>query len=143
MCSCISNYVGTPPNCRPECVVSSECGQDRACINEKCKDPCPGTCGIHARCQVVVHNPICSCPSGYTGDPFVSCSPEESKNLSLVSVFFVNISLSFIYSFFRNLYIYTILRMIFSSFLLHYLYTVKIVHIHKTLYRTTSCVGTT
>lgn len=77
VCSCQTNYIGTPPGCRPECVVSSECPQNRACINQKCSDPCIGICGIKARCQVINHNPICSCPSGLIGDPFVQCKPER------------------------------------------------------------------
>lgn len=77
-CTCLAGYVGSPPSCRPECVVSAECSQNRACINQKCKDPCPGTCGLHARCQVVNHNPICSCPPKMAGDPFVRCV-EEGK----------------------------------------------------------------
>lgn len=80
VCSCQAGYVGNPPACRPECVVSSECAQNKACISNKCQDPCPGTCGLNARCQVVNHNPICSCSAGFTGDPFVRCVPEESKN---------------------------------------------------------------
>lgn len=73
VCSCISGYVGSPPNCRPECVVSSDCPQNQACVNQRCRDPCPGTCGIDAICQVVNHNPICSCPPSYEGDPFIRC----------------------------------------------------------------------
>lgn len=73
ICSCKPEFIGTPPDCRPECVVSSECSQNRACINQKCADPCPGTCGINANCQVVNHSPICSCMKGHTGDPFVQC----------------------------------------------------------------------
>lgn len=87
VCSCISNYIGSPPNCKPECVVSSECIQDKTCINQKCKDPCPGTCGINARCQVVNHNPICSCNNGFTGDPFVRCIQEESKHVVFILCF--------------------------------------------------------
>lgn len=79
VCSCQANYIGSPPACRPECVVSADCTQDRACINQKCQDPCPGTCGLNARCQVVNHNPICSCSVGFTGDPFVRCVKEKSK----------------------------------------------------------------
>lgn len=75
VCSCQSDYTGTPPNCRPECVVNSECPQNRACHRFKCTDPCPGTCGINARCQVINHNPICSCPPTLTGDPFSRCYP--------------------------------------------------------------------
>lgn len=79
VCSCTAGYMGMPPNCRPECVVSSECAQDKACLNQKCVDPCPGTCGSNARCNVLNHSPICSCPSGYTGDPFIQCLIERSE----------------------------------------------------------------
>lgn len=82
VCSCLPKYIGAPPNCRPECILSSECPLDKSCINQKCKDPCPGTCGQYAKCQVVNHNPICSCNIGFTGDPFVRCIKEaESKQL--------------------------------------------------------------
>lgn len=79
VCSCQANYIGIPPACRPECMVSADCSQDKACINSKCQDPCPGTCGLNARCQVINHNPICSCSPGFTGDPFVRCIQEQSK----------------------------------------------------------------
>lgn len=79
VCSCLPNYIGTAPSCRPECTTSSECALDKACINQKCLDPCPGTCGINARCHIANHNPICSCPPNFTGDPFIRCLHEESK----------------------------------------------------------------
>lgn len=79
VCTCLEMCIGSPPNCRPECIVSSDCRPDKACINQKCKDPCPGMCGLNAQCQIVNHNPICSCLSGFTGDPFVRCFTEESK----------------------------------------------------------------
>jgi len=75
VCSCVPGFIGSPPSCRPECVVSSDCGLNEACSNQKCRDPCPGTCGVGARCQVISHNPICSCPSGLMGDPFTRCQP--------------------------------------------------------------------
>lgn len=75
VCSCLPNYIGSPPTCRPECLASQECSLNRACVNQKCIDPCPGTCGIGAQCQVVNHNPICSCHVGQTGDPFTRCRP--------------------------------------------------------------------
>lgn len=81
ICSCQRGYIGSPPSCRPECIVSADCPQDKACTNQRCIDPCPGTCGINARCQVVNHNPICSCTAGLTGDPFIRCVKEESKNV--------------------------------------------------------------
>lgn len=73
VCSCLPEYIGSPPGCRPECVVNSECVQTRACINQKCVDPCPGTCGINAQCQVINHSPICTCRPGNTGNPFTRC----------------------------------------------------------------------
>lgn len=80
MCSCLPNYVGSPPGCRPECVVSSECPLTKACISQKCADPCPGTCGLNAKCEVINHSPICSCQSKFTGDPFVRCYPIPREN---------------------------------------------------------------
>lgn len=81
VCICASNYIGAPPNCRPECVVSTDCAQDKSCMNQRCKDPCPGTCGQNARCQVVNHSPICSCSVGFEGDPFVRCIKEQPSKL--------------------------------------------------------------
>lgn len=81
-CSCLPAYTGVPPNCRPECVISSECPSNKACIKEKCRDPCPGSCGAGAQCSVINHTPTCSCPAGYTGDPFTNCyqtPPTERK----------------------------------------------------------------
>ncbi|XP_066901548.1 neurogenic locus notch homolog protein 1-like, partial [Halyomorpha halys] len=89
ICSCLANYVGTPPGCRPECVVSSECASNKACVNQKCIDPCPGTCGQNAQCQVINHSPICSCRSGFTGDPFSRCynipPPPPSKPVQVIT----------------------------------------------------------
>lgn len=73
ICSCLIGYRGSPPTCRPECVTSSECALNRACSNQKCIDPCKGNCGVNAICQVINHNPICSCPSGFGGNPFSRC----------------------------------------------------------------------
>lgn len=85
VCSCLDGYLSSPPTCRPECISSSECPLNQACSNQKCLNPCQGTCGLRAQCQVVNHNPICTCPNTYTGDPFVRCSPigTSPKNLQL------------------------------------------------------------
>lgn len=85
VCSCQISCSGVPPNCRPECLINAECPRDRTCINQRCIDPCPGTCGMNARCRVVNHNPICSCNAGFIGDPFVQCSPEPSKILPMTT----------------------------------------------------------
>lgn len=75
ICSCIPGYLGSPPSCRPECTVNSDCKLSEACSNQKCQNPCLGTCGISAKCQVINHNPICTCVPGYTGDAFSRCQP--------------------------------------------------------------------
>ena len=86
-CTCLPGMIGSPPNCRPECVVNSECPSDKACINRKCQDPCPGLCGINAYCSVRNHVPLCICNQGYIGDPFSSCyRPTTTSKISLVSV---------------------------------------------------------
>lgn len=87
ICSCLPNYMGQPPNCKPECVISAECPSDKACVNQRCVDPCPGTCGHNARCRVTNHSPICTCMQGYTGDPFHQCQPERSRFLNAANCF--------------------------------------------------------
>jgi len=72
-CTCLENYMGQPPNCRPECTINSECPSDKACINMKCMDPCPGSCGTNALCSVINHIPSCRCPEGYTGNTLAFC----------------------------------------------------------------------
>jgi len=79
VCSCLQSYVGSPPNCRPECVVNSECGKPKACRNLKCVDPCLNACGSNSKCKVINHSPICSCKEGFTGDPFSSCYAIQCK----------------------------------------------------------------
>lgn len=72
---CLPNYVGNPyEGCRPECILNSDCPPNLACIQSQCKDPCPGTCGINAVCEVVKNLPACTCLPGYNGDPFRYCT---------------------------------------------------------------------
>lgn len=78
-CSCQIGYIGRPPNCRPECAINAECPGNLACQNEKCRDPCPGSCGAHSTCVTINHTPQCTCESGYTGDPFAGCVLVQSK----------------------------------------------------------------
>lgn len=79
-CSCQRDFIGSPPNCRPECVSNSECSSHLACMNQRCQDPCPNSCGVNAICRVVSHTPMCVCDTGYTGDPFTQCLPQPCKN---------------------------------------------------------------
>lgn len=76
-CSCLPEFIGSPPNCKPECITNSECSYNKACINMKCKDPCPGSCAVNAICQVISHAPTCHCQQGYVGNPFTFCSVQQ------------------------------------------------------------------
>lgn len=75
-CQCLPEYHGDPYfNCRPECVLNTDCDQNKACVRRKCVDPCVGACGQNAICQVVNHIPMCSCVQGFSGNAFVVCVP--------------------------------------------------------------------
>lgn len=75
-CTCLAGFQGDPySGCRRECDTNPDCAPGLACIRFKCADPCPGTCGTGADCAVINHIPTCSCPPGYTGDPFLACRP--------------------------------------------------------------------
>lgn len=88
-CSCRAGHIGSPPSCRPECLVSSECKLQLACIDRRCRDPCEGACGRGAKCQVIAHSPICTCNDGYTGDPFTYCYPAPGKVSFLLNKIFL------------------------------------------------------
>ena len=91
-CSCSPNYMGSPPNCRPECTINPDCPSNRVCMGEKCRDPCPGSCGVGAICSAIRHTPMCSCPEGFTGDPFTNCEPVRPQcktfNQDVIQSFF-------------------------------------------------------
>ena len=83
-CRCIRDYIGNPYiECKPECIVNAECPRDKACVNQHCRDPCPGVCGLHASCSVANHAPQCRCDPGYEGDAFVACRRITTRKLFL------------------------------------------------------------
>lgn len=83
--------MGSPPSCRPECTINSECPASLACVRQKCEDPCPGSCGVEANCHVLNHVAVCLCNEGYTGDPFTRCTPIiEGKNKIQTYGFFLH-----------------------------------------------------
>lgn len=98
-CSCLPTYIGVPPQCRPECTINAECSSNLACINQKCADPCPGSCGFNALCHVYNHVPICTCEESYTGDPFSSCYPKPPppRKFSHPVTVFVSVSIDLAY----------------------------------------------
>lgn len=75
ICTCFPEYQGDPyRGCRPECVLNTDCPRERACVRNKCIDPCIGTCGQNALCTVYNHIPMCSCNPGFTGNAFILCT---------------------------------------------------------------------
>merc|ERR1711976_658288 len=84
-CTCPPDFLGDARSrCYTECTRHDDCQDNQACVKFKCKDPCrepdPNVCGSGANCEVKNHKPICSCPRGFTGDPFVSCTRGECEN---------------------------------------------------------------
>lgn len=85
-CQCQPDYFGNPyEGCRPECVVSSDCPSNKACVNSKCQNPCPGVCAHNAECKVLNHVPSCHCGIGFTGNPYSYCNfiQNERKPISI------------------------------------------------------------
>lgn len=75
MCDPCASSDGTwNPACYPECLTNADCPFNKACLGHKCEDPCPGSCGVNAKCTVVHHTPICSCPYPLIGNPFEHCT---------------------------------------------------------------------
>ena len=79
----ILNYA-VPPIGPPELLVGcegdQECPDHNACFNAICKDPCIETdpCAAEAYCSTHNHQPKCSCPEGWTGDPRHQCIPRKT-----------------------------------------------------------------
>lgn len=82
-CSCATGFFGDAYDkergCHRECERSNDCAPQLACVNFKCIDPCPGTCGLLAQCSVTNHIPTCTCLEGFTGDPFSQCTEIRRK----------------------------------------------------------------
>lgn len=75
-CTCYPGYYGSPHvECSPECIINTDCPKYLSCVNQKCVDTCPGSCGVNAVCDMINHKAVCTCSRGYTGDPQVECRP--------------------------------------------------------------------
>lgn len=76
ICSCMPDYYGDSTiGCRPECVLNNDCPRNKACVRNKCENPCVGACAPDAICDVVNHVPMCSCSPGFEGNAFAFCRP--------------------------------------------------------------------
>lgn len=84
VCSCPPGFFGSPyvqcledrkPTIKPECERDSDCTNDKACINQQCRNPCAegNVCSANAECHVQFHRPICVCREGFTGNAQTAC----------------------------------------------------------------------
>ncbi|GLH00238.1 Uncharacterized protein GBIM_06672, partial [Gryllus bimaculatus] len=70
-----------PPAHRPECRSDVDCPSRRACIRERCQDPCAvlRPCHPSAACAVLdsvpVRTMVCECPDGWVPDRDGQCRP--------------------------------------------------------------------
>ncbi|CAB4059878.1 unnamed protein product [Lepeophtheirus salmonis] len=82
LCKCPPGFAtDSQSNCYEyECLRNSDCPFDKACVSEKCINPCKNTlCGTRAECSVEYHKPICKCPKGLQGSPYIECKNVECK----------------------------------------------------------------
>lgn len=82
VCTCKRGYKGHPisyQGCQPDCVKNEDCPDSKACVNYQCVDPCPSACGIDAECRPQNHRPVCYCPYGLEGNPYVRCIPRKPE----------------------------------------------------------------
>lgn len=63
------------------CTSNDDCSPSENCQNRNCVNPCANgnPCDKTAECRVENHRAICTCPTGYTGDPFVNCFVERDE----------------------------------------------------------------
>ena len=84
VCTCLPGYYGNP---EVACVIvgcqsDSECQQTHACRKGECTPVCGPDdlpCGGNADCTGIGHKPICTCPVGLEGDPYISCNNVECR----------------------------------------------------------------
>lgn len=81
ICQCGPGLMGNPfrectavPTVPSGCSTHQDCPWNRGCAQGTCRDPClDNQCGVGATCHAVGHRSVCSCASGYQGDPNVAC----------------------------------------------------------------------
>lgn len=74
---CLFGYMCNFGSCVQGCRKDDQCIPSEACINGDCVNPCElaNACGLNADCTTNAHKPVCSCHSGFIGDPQLECRP--------------------------------------------------------------------
>lgn len=79
---CMFGFICNFGSCVEGCRNEEHCTPNEACLNGECRNPCesPNACGLNADCSINAHKVVCSCHSGFIGDPLVECYPlQESQ----------------------------------------------------------------
>lgn len=87
------------------CDGDDECPDYNACRNKKCINPCAedDPCAQSANCKVIDHQPVCTCPDGFIGDPRTECRSRKNKTNHLIKIFFFSMFLYW-FQLYKNLY---------------------------------------
>lgn len=88
ICQCLPDtIVDANGRCRniiqiqPACTIDPDCPDSDKCIRGECVPACRfDQCGINALCSPINHQAVCTCASGYTGNPHRECT--NSKYLA-------------------------------------------------------------
>ena len=85
-CSCPLGTQGDPRIAciRAICHYNEDCAHDEACdrLNRVCRKVCSeDSCGDEAVCLAKNHEPMCSCPPGTKGNPYIECQGEGNSIL--------------------------------------------------------------
>lgn len=74
-------YVSTVPIEDPGCRSDDNCPDNQSCRNRQCVSPCAvaNPCANNAICTVAGHQPKCTCPEDFTGNPNINCYQGKPK----------------------------------------------------------------
>ena len=75
--ACQFGYICETGSCVEGCRNDDGCVPDKTCYNRQCMDPCSfnNACGSNTDCVPNSHRPVCTCKTGFLGDPHVECKP--------------------------------------------------------------------
>lgn len=74
---CLFGFICNFGSCVEGCRRDDHCIPSEVCLNGDCINPCEllNACGLNADCTTNAHKAVCSCHSGFIGDPLVECRP--------------------------------------------------------------------